>query len=541
VGSASQSSVDDPIPARAGLRSWAWIGAAALPALAAVSFAPADNVSAVAVVGSVCAAALFVALRRARVPLPAVLANILALTLYVTYLGYTTFLERAYDSMPHIVYLDHIARGEGVPESAYCSVCHHPPLYYWIAGTLRGWDDGYTTYTVGVQLLSLGFATVFVAFSTLAIHRIVRTPWRTTLATALVAFWPYSVINSVRVGNDPLTYALVAIAFYGLVRWTLSRHVAWMALSVVATVAGYLTKANVVLFGGALVVATAACLLRDPARRAWKGSAAALLVLVIALGSVSALRGNEGDNVGRRVLGRAYKTEGSDLTVRPASYYLWLDPVDYLARPFVVNVNFQSTEPTFWNHFAKSSLFGTQNSMPAEESDFAASPRKAQFLSGLLLSLTAMLVGGAVAARRRLTDIRIVSWIVVLTFVAGALGFHVLFPAGHHADFRFVFPIVIPLAALLVDGFGVIGSRWRWNWVSWIGIGLTVVFVSLSVSYFVPGSMLDRREDKFKPVKPAPPSTTTSGVDSRQPTEAKPQPPARPPSRRLLLRPRTGD
>ncbi|PKN49527.1 MAG: hypothetical protein CVU63_01915, partial [Deltaproteobacteria bacterium HGW-Deltaproteobacteria-20] len=309
MDSASQSSVDDPARVRPGPRSWAWLATAALPAIAALSFAPQDNVAAVAVAGSVFAAAVFVALRRARVPLPAVLVSILALTLYVAYLGYTTFLERAYDSMPHIVYLDHVARGEGIPESAYCSVCHHPPLYYWIAGTLRGWDDGCTTYTVGVQLLSLAFAFLFVAFATLAIHRIVRTPWRTTLATALVVFWPYSVISSVRVGNDPLTYALIAIAFYGLVRWPLSRHVAWMALTVAATVAGYLTKANVLLFGGALLVATVACLLRDPARRAWKSSAAALLVLVLALGSVSALRGNEGDHVGRRVLGRAYKTE----------------------------------------------------------------------------------------------------------------------------------------------------------------------------------------------------------------------------------------
>ncbi len=534
MGSASQISLDDPAPVTPGPRSWAWLATAALPAIAALSFAPQDNVAVVAVAGSVFAAAVFVALRRARVPLPAVLVSILALTLYVAYLGYTTFLERAYDSMPHILYLDYIARGEGIPQSAYCSVCHHPPLYYWIAGTLRGWDDGCTTYTVGVQLLSLGFASLFVAFATLAIHRIVRTPWRTTLATALVVFWPYSVISSVRVGNDPLTYALLAIAFYGLVRWTLSRHAAWMVLSVAATAAGYMTKANVVLFGGALLVATVACLLRDPARRAWKSSAAALVVLVLALGSVSALRGNEGDNVGRRVLGRAYKTEGSDVTARPASYYLWFDPVDYLARPYVVNLGFQSTEPTFWNHFLKSSLFGTQNSMPTQESDFANSPKKAQFLNGLLLALTAMVVGGAVAARRRLTDTRLVSWIVVLTFVAGALGFNILFPAGHHADFRFVFPIVIPLAALLVDGFGVIGSRWRWNWVSWIGTALTVLFVSLSVSYFVPGSMFDRREDKFKPVKPAPPSTTTSGADS---VESKPPPPRGPRRNLLRLRP----
>ncbi len=536
---ASQSPADDSAPVRPGPRSWAWLATAALPAVAALSFAPQDNVAAVAVASSVFATALFVSLRRARVPLPAVVVSVLSLALYVVYLGYTTFVERAYDSMPHILYLDHVARGEGIPESAYCSVCHHPPLYYWIAGTLRGWDDGWTTYTVGVQLLSLGFATLFAAFSTLAIHAIVRTPWRTALATALVVFWPYSVINSVRVGNDPLTYALVAIAFYGLVRWTVSRHVAWIALSVAATVVGYLTKANALLFGGALLVATAACLLRDPARRARKSSAAALVVLVLALGSISALRGNEEDNVGQRVLGRAYKTEGSDLTVRPASYYLWFDPVDFLSRPYVVNVSYQSTEPTFWNHFLKSSLFGTQNSMPGQESDFASSPRKAQFLGGLMLALTAMVVGGAVAARRRLTDTRLVSWVVVLVFAAGALGFNVLFPAGHHADFRFVHPIVVPLAALLVDGFAVLASRWRWNWISWVGTAVSVVFVALSVSYFVPDSLFDRREDKFRPVKPAPVSPPSSTTDS---PEIKPAP-SRPPRRNFLRpqrRPATG-
>ena len=51
---------------------------------------------------------------------------------------------------------------------------------------------------------------------------IARWTWRArsqTLATALVAFWPYSIINSGRLNNDIFVYATASVAMYGLMRW----------------------------------------------------------------------------------------------------------------------------------------------------------------------------------------------------------------------------------------------------------------------------------------------------------------------------------
>jgi hypothetical protein len=147
------------------------------------------------------------------------------IAVYVGYLSYTELTERNVDALIELDYIRFIAEKWRSPPPDYCSVCHHPPLYF-LSAAVFSKLVGVTrllSFETGLQAWSLVCFAGFVTFSILTIRRFTSRPGVIHLATALVVFWPGSILTSVRVHNDILVSALMAGALFFTVKW----HSSW--------------------------------------------------------------------------------------------------------------------------------------------------------------------------------------------------------------------------------------------------------------------------------------------------------------------------
>ena len=234
------------------------------------------------------------ALRRLRFDWVVVALVLLGTVLQVDYLSYTSISERNYDGPSHIEYIQSIAQHHRLPDVFACGACGHPPLYYALAAA---WSKvvvigGWIPYELGLQWLSLLLFFGFVVFALLIFRSCTSQPATLRLATALVVFWPSSIINAVRVHNDALASLLMLGAMYFIARWDRDGirrdfHLALLfcALALLTKSSGYALATTLVLF--AAVRAISPGLRRESLKRC----ALAIVVLgSVAVGAV-ALRG----------------------------------------------------------------------------------------------------------------------------------------------------------------------------------------------------------------------------------------------------------
>jgi hypothetical protein len=413
-----------------------------------------------------------------------IVATVLAGTLVdVSYLSYTSIFERNYDSPSHMLYIDALAEHLRPPTDVLCTACGHPPLYHALAAL---WSrtvlvPSLIPRELGLQWLSLLLFFGFVVFSLLLLRSTIERPAILRLAAALVVFWPSSIINSVRVHNDALASALMIAAMYFLVQWDRHGRGRDFYLAAATTALALLTKST----GYAMVMALLAAL-------AWRlgstrfdrecikqGAVAALLLLGAALLAI-ALRGP------LRPFALCPKVLGHACAV-PPGFFAGNEPANYLhvdLRGFVASTSSLASDPQreyFLNVLAKSSLFGV---MPLGQ-DFDGAPYKilAVLISVLLLAMVA--VCAAV-----LPFVRAVRWrhYRALLFATASMlvllvAFRMLVPTPFHADFRHIFPALVPFCLLFAK---VVERLGRWSGVLYkTGLAIGLLMIASSVAFFV--------------------------------------------------------
>jgi hypothetical protein len=474
-------------------RAWgdtAWLAAGFVAFVALFGYASlwASKGPAVAAIVALAALSLGAGLWRARTT-PASIAVVLAgFGLYAVYADYTRPGERNTDPSAHVAYVTWLLEHHSLPPADHCVVCHHPPVYYLVAAAvhrLAEWTH-LAEPTLALQGLAVVLFAVFLYFSVRSVDLLLPRPsWR-VLATSLIVFWPSSVINSIRISNDLMLYAFVAAVFHAMVLWSMRGGRRLLVAACLATGAAILVKSN------ALVIVAMLCAI--VARRFWRATdrkavvrdavlpAAALVTFSL---GVELVRGNAGESLPAKVLGTAYNPIASQTTHRTIAYYLTFDPVAIVTTPYVEMRQFRSQEPTFWNHLIKSSLFGTRN--PAFMQLVGYKEPNAELATAenyALLGLMAVLLVGAVVTWRDRSEQRTLCLVHVGAFTAGSVALHLLAPLGYHADFRLVFPVVVPMSVLfarVVDGMRRRGlAVWHAGYIA------SNVFVVLSIAYFMP-------------------------------------------------------
>jgi hypothetical protein len=437
------------------------------------------------------AAPLVVGLRRLHFDWTTVLVVLSGAALYLVYWTYTHVGERNYDAPSQLTYIRHLATTATLPPPSLCGVCGHPPLYYAIgaAGYLFFHRAGLIGVGAGLQLLSLGMFLGFVVYSLALVRRLSPHASVVRLAAVLIVFWPYSVLNSVRVHNDALIYPLIAGAAYHLTAWDQERRprdlhltAAWCAIGLWVKPTGWaMVAATLGVIGYVLVT-------RGPLIRVLRAAALVVLLVGGAFALLVWVRSPAGDPslCERFVTTACHLPPGIRLPNGLGAYFAF-DVGNYLAGPYVDVRDAQSV--LFWNHFLKSSLLGTAG---REVDPETSSAMKQVMARGMTWLLPVMLAYVASGIWRWIRHERTRKYLAIAFASAALFGslmaFRTVFPIPHHADFRHVFPLLVPLSLAYATAVAALrespGRLARV--VGHLGWGIALSFAAASVVYFSP-------------------------------------------------------
>jgi len=402
--------------------------------------------------------------------------------LYADYLSYTSVAERNYDGLSHLFYIDAIAQQLRLPMMSACLACGHPPLYYvlgaaWSKSLLAG---GWMPLELGLQWLSLLLFVGFVVMALLVIRSFGVAGATQWLAAALVAFWPSSVLNAVRVHNDSLASPLILAAVYFTARWDGQRSPRdfWLALvasalAILTKASGHVAAATLLLF--ALVhLRTTKGARRDVARTA---------IAIVVLGAVAVLavfsRLEESPHtLCQEVLGHSCDGRYVPPVADTPGRFIFFDLPDFIRR---LDATPDYPRPDyFWNRFAKSSLFGAARL--GEDFQAARVTVLAAAMKVLLLAMVVICLGGAIFLRGvpwRRYRVYVCAVIVMLIFL---VAFRIRVPNEFHEDFRHVFAALVPFCVayvLVVDRFRRVSAA-----LYWTGVGVALLMIGSSVAFF---------------------------------------------------------
>jgi hypothetical protein len=430
------------------------------------------------------------ALRRLRFDWTVITLVLLGTLLHVEYLSYTSVSERNYDATSHIEYIQSIARQHRLPDRFACGACGHPPLYYALAAL---WSKlllafGFVPYELGLQWLSLLLFFGFVVVALSIFRSFTPRPATLRLATALLMFWPSSVIHAVRVHNDALASVLMLGATYFIAEWDRGGRGRDFRLALLLCALALLTKSSAYAVAATFVLFAAVRALSPELRRESlrRGAVAVAILGSVAAGAAEFRRSERPSTLCQRVLGSAcdgrYVPAVAD---RPSRF------VRFDLQRFVLRMDTLPDDPEhdyFLNRLAKSSLFGVKRL-----GDELTSPRHqalAVMMSVLLLAMVAsVLVALPFLPREVLRECRV--------YLVGALvmfGFLVAFrlraPNEFHEDFRHVFPVLVPFClgyAAIVERLGRSSPRRRWlsGGLRGAGFAIGASMVLASAAFFV--------------------------------------------------------
>lgn len=397
------------------------------------------------------------------------------LMLYVWSLGIITLLiyfiktdfdVRTYDLLEgggHLDYIKYLFEKWQLPPPHIGWQYHHPPLYYVSGAFLFGTLSGFTPAVLykGLQLLSLVYYLGFLVVAARIYQLVLNKRWQIHTATLLTIFWPSGIIHSVRIGNDPMFYFLFSLSIYQLITWIKTDKEEALKKALVIAGLTIVTKSN----GLILLPIIVFCLVMK-----YRGGLRVNFLNFVKkhlVGILSVLTGlviNFGDNIYYYLrdsrfdwLNSSIYMLNSDLRVgNSLSNYLQFDYSTYFRQPFISTWLDETGRQYFWNFLLKSSLFAEFNFSNPVNHWIALI--LSFFLLIIILLSTLTLIG--IIVKRKLRKILNVSIVISLFFlILGLIYFRYKMPYSPHADFRYIYPAIIPLIILLVKTGEVIEAK----------------------------------------------------------------------------------
>ena len=445
------------------------------------------------------------------------------------------------DAKAQLEYIQYMADHWRAPPASECFVCHHPPLYYGGAAAFFALFEAtdMASPTRGPQVWSLLCHITFLLFSTLILRRMLPNQRLLPLCVLLVGLWPSGIINSVRVHNDVMFNALYAVGLHSIVSWYQDRRLKQFVAATIISGICVVAKMNGLALIATLVSALLYVLWKRDIPMTSKEKRLSLLSIV-ALGAVlatytsmrepvlkksakkadkqeqveqkqaangddDAAEGDDADAAGdederpatetpgfvQRLLGSAYNIGPSLWVGNSPANYLYLDLKSYHEDPYVYAKKDEGGRQHHWNHVLKSSLFPTRNEAPDGETSYAMNRALAEALDWLLLVLLACAAGAGLFAKRTALHRYLILWLSSAYLVLLSVGFKALVPSSHHADFRFIFPVIVTGSLFL--GLALAQFKRRDLILSPIAQLATWTFIGLSFVYFLPKAALITR------------------------------------------------
>lgn len=429
-----------------------------------------------------------------------------ALLIRLMYWTVTPHNIRPHDLDDHYGYITYMAEHWAPPsvEAAMGGAFFHPPLYYYLAGATHKVADWVSPNNLllsyqFLQFLSLLLSMMFVFYGLRIIDKVIGL-WRQKesqpnsfwtshnslnwLVGALFAFWPVSIIHSVRIGNDPLLYALFTWALYHLVVWFSEERESSLgkrSLIKASVLAGLtiLAKAN-----GVLLVAVAGLLFiykmvseRDffsyLKLSRWPLLAVGLaLAITFAPGVILKLEGKREtlyvDNINN-------VNSGLIVEATPKNF-LWFDVKTFVTEPFTSPWDDRLGRQFFWNYLGKTGLFGEFNHSQKLTRYMA---EVISFLSVIMLIYTLF---GMYKCRQR--DLVVLLPIILAWAfqIAGVTYMRATFPVN--IDFRYVVPTLVSFTLFMAMAM-LQFDRLKYSKLVWLGAIISLLFTFCSCIYIL--------------------------------------------------------
>jgi len=403
-------------------------------------------------------AGFYFSLRRLHFSRPISLILVGALPVQLLYLLHTPVIERTYDVLGHLQYVEYIADHFSLPPSDFCHECYQPSLYYLTAAPVYSMARAMRFFdsSVALQFFSLAWFWVFIVMSARICLLWLPKKREAELAIALIAFWPGGFLHSARVSNEIALYAFFATCLYFVLRWweTGSRG----HLLIAATVAGcgVVIKATMIVLIGTIGILILSRILRDrhtgtpkssyvlPILPMFAGVAAYVALSFFRAGALPATWRDW----------RSVYVGNNWMYLDPSTYvgnswrqYLLLDTASYFKLPFVDSTRAGTGRGYFWNYVLKSSMFG--------DFDWFHKPVErvlALIMSPLLLALVVLFWVGVVRNLRRPNLHSLPLLVAVLLSFLSLFAHRFYLPYSADNDFRFIYPVLTPIVLLMIEG-----------------------------------------------------------------------------------------
>jgi len=357
-------------------------------------------------------AGFYFSLRRLHFSRPISLILVGALPVQLLYLLHTPVIERTYDVLGHLQYVEYIADHFSLPPSDFCHECYQPSLYYLTAAPVYSMARAMRFFdsSVALQFFSLAWFWVFIVMSARICLLWLPKKREAELAIALIAFWPGGFLHSARVSNEIALYAFFATCLYFVLRWweTGSRG----HLLIAATVAGcgVVIKATMIVLIGTIGILILSRILRD--RHTGTPKSSYVLPILPMFAGVAAY------------VALSFFRAGA----LPATWRDW--------RSVYVGNNWMYLD-----------MFG--------DFDWFHKPVErvlALIMSPLLLALVVLFWVGVVRNLRRPNLHSLPLLVAVLLSFLSLFAHRFYLPYSADNDFRFIYPVLTPIVLLMIEG-----------------------------------------------------------------------------------------
>lgn len=378
--------------------------------------------------------------------LPLIICSLLPIAMYWSVTPYSVRTHDAVGPGGHFDYVVQVAEKLALPSPAAGWTFYHPPLYY-VAGAAVYKVAGFfaCSHEVALQAYSLGLWLLAIAAFAGTLRMALRgRPWTLAVATLALAFWPSAMIHSIRIGNDAMLVAMVAVTCFFFVRWWRLNRFADLGFMGLFGGLSFLSKTN-----ASAVVAAMGCLVlwrllmqgqrgRKPNIRGF-----ALFSFLILTGLALSLANNIHSYSKGEV--KSWFISNSDGLNRslmvPVSVkaFLPLDVPTFVTEPWMSPWDDAVGRTNFWNYLLRTSLTG--------EFSFAGSKVTtviAYLWGSLLLALFALALARGWPKSMR-AAYRQSPWVLLAFFwVASLMVLRIKLPFACSNDFRYIWPVLVP-------------------------------------------------------------------------------------------------
>ncbi len=395
-----------------------------------------------------------------------------AFAAYVAYFWSTSARDYAMDLRGHFIYIKFVSEYLALPAPQEGWQFYHPPLYYLITGLLHKLLVALDVARPieSLRLFSLACYAVWLHYGYLSLRLAVPRGRAFYAAFSLLLFWPIGIVIATRIDGYVLVNALLAPAFYYLLRWQRRRREEDLVIAIALTALAVLTRSSALIMAGVIAVVVGRelwhkrAVLRRPALLA-------ALAVVLAAGFNTARVSADSED-GNVLVANFRHIDPRMIIENTPAHLLGFDFGAYFEPPFY-NVRRDETGRQYYAvALLKTSLYGEFNW------DYVA---LAKTLNALLLALIAFTLAGLTAQRPR-------AWFPLLALpgamVAGSLYARLQYPAGSTQDFRYIFPVLIPLVILYANACRAFVKRGQQE-LALVGVGTAWAFAALSALFIM--------------------------------------------------------